>query len=46
MEVKGSDSECHAVIARVRTAAFEVDLYAGVETAMAKEILEALCHAE
>ena len=41
-----SKSECHAVIARVRTAAFEVSLYAGADIAMAREILEAMYHAE
>jgi len=48
VEVNGPElkSECHAVIARVRTAAFEVDLYSGVDTALAREILEAMFRAE
>lgn len=41
-----SKSECHTVIARVRTAGYEVDLYTGADAVMAKAILEAMRHAE
>ena len=46
LEEPEAKAENHAVIARVRTAAYEVDLYAGADTAITKAILEAMCHAE